>query len=773
MSPKTLLRGTLGARTPRYEGALRAEGLRGEVTIRRDGFGVPHITARCDHDAVFAVGFCQGQDRSFQLDLLVRAARGTLAALVGAEMLPVDQLSRRVGLSHIAAAQLRAQDAWTRELLHAFALGVNAGRASGPSAHEHALLLRAPETFRAEDSLAIVQLFSFLLSNNWDAELARLRVLLTDGADALRAVEPSADVAPRPDLDARFAEELLAVTEAVCADASAGRALTGSGLASNAFALSGARTTTGRPLLACDPHLAPTLPALWHLTHVRTPEWSVRGACLVGQPVPSFGHNDRVAWGLTAGHVDNTDLFIERVHADGAQVAAVEGWIPCAVREERIEVRGGRDRVERVLVTPRGPVVTPCLDGGGLALSLQATWMRARAFGWYRLLRARSVSEAEGLFREHPGASEARVFADVDGHIARRHVGDAPVRAAGHGMIPTPAWREGAGWRGETVPFEALPAERDPARGFVVTANNAPAGEHPWLGADFLDPHRHDRIVEALSARERWSVSDVVALQCDRRTTLWPEVRDALLDALREAPGDAGLAGALLSGWDGVVGPESAGASVYALTLAGLSVEVVQAKAPRAAGRLLGDGVNALLPHTVGPLRRLSHLARLLREQPPGYFGARSWKGVIAAAAGRAVGVARARAGEDPSGWAWGRLRPLTLVHALGAKPPLDRLFNLGPYALGGDATTIPQASMDPRDPLGPAIGMPNLRMVLDVGGWDDARWSLAGGQSGNVLSPHYDDLAARWAQGACVTLPWSDASVRAATVATLRLRPG
>jgi penicillin amidase len=769
---KALLHGVLGARPARVEGVIDGAGVTAEVTVRRDAHGVPYIDAQNDADAFYALGFCQGQDRGFQLELLARAARGTLAALVGAEMLPVDQLSRRVGFARIAAAQFAAQDAWTRSLLACFARGVNDGRGRGPRAHEYALLLRDPEPYTATDGLAVVQLFSFLLSTNWDAELARLRVLLADGAEALEDIDPGADASGLEEFPARLRDDLRALADALTAERARAAPLAGTSAGSNAFGLAGARTTTGRPILACDPHLGPTLPALWYLAQARTPEWTVRGAFLVGQPVPSFGHNDRVAWGLTAGHVDNTDLFVEVVHADGARVRDGDGWTACTVREERIAVRGGRDVTERVLETPRGPVVTPALGGEGPALSLRATWMRAGAFDWYKLVRARDVPSATALFRAHPGASEARVFADVDGRIARKHVGDAPLRDGHHGTLPAPGWRVGAAWREETVPFEAMPGESDPPRGFVVTANNRPPGASVWLGGDFLDPHRHDRLTEALSARDRWSVDDAVALQSDRRTTLWPSVRAAVLAALANARGEAAVAREMLTAWDGDVGPASAAASVYALLLAGLARALVMDRAPRAGDWALGEGINGLLPRGAFPLRRLSHLARCVNEQPEGFFVGRGWPAVIAAEAGRAVGTLRARCGDDPARWSWGAARPLVLVHTLGAKPPLDGVFNLGPYAFGGDATTVSQASMDFRDPFGPVIGLPNLRMVLDVGAWDDARWALAGGQSGNPFSAHYDDLAARWARGETVRLAWSEARVREVTVATLTLRP-
>src|SRR5262249_47642421 len=157
----------------------------------------------------------------------------------------------------------------------------------------------------------------------------------------------------------------------------------------NNWAIAGSRTKSGRPLLAGDPHLGPTLPAPWYLLHVRTPEWAMSGASLVTQPVVSFGHNEHVAWALTAGHVDNTDLFVEEI--DGTSVREGDRFVPCEVRDEIIRVKGKPDVHERVLVTKRGPIVSPAL-GKKHVLSLRGTWMAARPVGGYDSWRAKNVA---------------------------------------------------------------------------------------------------------------------------------------------------------------------------------------------------------------------------------------------------------------------------------------------------------------------------------------------------------------------------------------------
>jgi penicillin amidase len=770
-----LLRFLLGARLPNTDGTLEVQGIDRDVVIRRDEHGIPYVEAQTDADAFYGMGFCQGQDRAFHLELLLRLVHGTLAEVVGAEMLPVDRLSRRVGFTRIAREQLPLADDRTRAQLEAFARGINDGVRLGlpRKPHEHVLLGAEPTLFQPSDAIAVLHFFAFALCSNWDAELTRLRILHDDGPEALAALEWGAPslVGDRVDVDAR----MLRAAEAFAADAAAAVGVSGLAGASNNWAIAPARTSTGRPILANDPHLSPALPSHWYLVHVRTPAWAMTGACMPSQPVVSCGHNERVAWGITAGHVDDTDLFLERIGPDRASVLEDGRYVPCAVHEERIRVKRSAEVVERVLVTPRGPIVSPLLGGDDAALSLRGTWMARRAFTAYGVFRTKSADEARRVYASYPFLSESRVFADVDGHVAWQIIGDAPIRKKANGTLPTPGWDTSLGWKETPRPFDELPRRVDPPEGFVASANQAPGKSDVttpgFLGADWLDGHRYARITESLAARKDWDVASTMKLQCDRTTVLWRTLREPLLTALRASsrPSTAAAIG-LLEGWDGVMSADSVAATIHALLLAEMTVRATRAKAPRSWRVVLGEGFNVVLPHSHMALRRQEHVARLLREQPDGWFS-RGWPAEMADALAHVVAELSRRAGPRPDGWTWGKVRPLVLVHAVGAKPPLGRVFNRGPIPIGGDASTIPQGSVDPADPYGNPLGIPNMRAVIDVGSWEGSRWVLAGGESGNPFSPHYDDLLPLWQRGEGVSIAWSPDSVRSRARATLRLR--
>ncbi|HZO14719.1 MAG TPA: penicillin acylase family protein [Polyangiaceae bacterium] len=760
-----------GERLAIVDGELAVPGVRGTVRIRRDRWGIPYIEAECEWDAWYGLGFCQGQDRGFQLEALLRIVRGTLAALAGRELLPMDRLSRRIGFRRIGEAQLARMSEPVRLELEAFASGITDGVRFGTRglAHELALLLAEPTPFEAADVLGAAAFVAFALASNWDVELTRLQILHSDGPEAMAALESSyldwMPVCAPPGALAGAAADRLAEDFARYRSVMAA--------ASNNWAIAASRTKTGRPLFACDPHLPPVLPVHWYLAHLRTPSFAVCGACFIGQPGFSIGHTGFAAWGPTAGHHDNTDLFVERMSPDGLSVREGDRWVRCKVREEIIAVRAGADVRERVLETPRGPIVSPALEGEIGAVSLRSTWMAPRGFeASYRSFEMKSLEDLRRIHDPYPGTSLSFVYADEAGHIGWTLVGDAPVRKCGNGTVPLPGWAEEVGWEDHTVPMSDMPFASDPPQGFVASANNQPIVTQatPFLGVDWLDGYRQARIAEAIAARRDWDADAVQTLQLDQRTLVWRDVRDAVL-AVPATSAAVEEALSLLRGWDGVASAASPAAAVFELFFAEMVRRAVEAKAPRAARWALGKGPNMIMPQTTLGPRRVAHMVALMRSAPPGWFR-RSWPAEMADVLDGVITRLRRERGARWSSWAWGEVRPVTLKHFVSEIPGLARVFDLGPVPCGGDLATLAQGSVDFKNPTGNPIGIAALRMVVDVGRWDDTRIVLAGGQSGNPLSPHYDDLFALWQKGELARLAWTAEAVKKAAKVELRLEP-
>lgn len=761
---RLLFRLFFGARKPTVSGELAIPGLEQSVVIRRDAYGIPHIDAATDADAAFALGFVQAQDRAGQLEVYLRIVRGTLSELVGSAALPVDRLSRRVGFRRAGLQQLSNIDDDVRLFLEAYGRGINAGHEFGAKQwpHEFSLLKSTPTPWDAADVLAYVKFMSFQLPSNWDVEIARFLMLKHNGPEVVAALDPSGLVAPVDGDPGQGLTKLLFELQALGEFAPRGGG-------SNNWLVDGSRSATGKPLLAGDPHLGPTLPNPWYLAHITTPSWNVAGACFAGSPVFPIAHNGFACWSVTAGLTDNTDLFLETL--DGHKVMQPDGcWVDCEVLRETIKVKDGASVEEEVLITPRGPIVTPLIPDEPHALSLQAVWLKPRKFrGFYDSVRKRSFEEFRQCFRAWPVLPLNVLYADETGEVGYQLTGDLPIRSGSAGMMPTPVSR--GDWSGY-VPFEAMPMQRNPADRLFATANDPPPpGEgEPFLGTDFVDPYRAEIIREELAKRHDWTVSDFQQLQLNQRSKPWEEIRDVVL-ALTTDKADAVTALAELRAWDGQVSAESSAAAIFELFIAEMCVRVAKSKAKSywklAVG---GDGHGAFSSSLLAD-RRVKHLVRLILTQSAGWF--ESWNAEMIDALEAVIRKLRDEAGPSTPYWAWGHRRMLRLRHPILGKHWLfSRVFNLGPVPIGGDMNTVAQAGVRPLTPFAETHNFPNLRSVFDTSNWSNCRFALAGGQSGNPCSEHFNDQFPLWQRGEGVPMPWTNEEVIKATKSALKLHP-
>ena len=768
--PRWLFRLALGRRLPTISGEIEVPGARSPVTIRRDRYGIPYIEAASDEDAWYGVGFCQGQDRAFQLEMLLRIARGTVSELAGPAGLGMDRLARRIGFAEGAERQAEILDADIRANIEAFARGINDGVRLGSRRipHEFTLLRTEPTPYSLVDIVAAAKLQAFVLASNWDIELARYHILMSDGPEALAALDPAYPADHPVSTPPGAAQGVVA--DRLSEDLASLRKATGYAGGSNNWALAPTKTATSRPILSNDPHLRPTLPPHWYLAHIRTPEWAAAGATFIGGPAIPAGHNGVAAWGVTAALVDTTDLFLEELGDDGRTVRQGDGFVPCEVRDEVIRVKGADDVIERVVITPRGPIVAEGPDGE--AMSLRAIWLDTRPVrGMLTMHKSRSFEEFRSACAEWPLSSLNMVYADASGSIGWQIMGTVPVRKSGWGTVPSPGWVPDAGWEKDPVPHDEIPHASNPTSGIIATANNSPTdGSGPYLGIDWLDGYRAARAYGALGERDDWDVASTMALHLDVESVPWREMRGAVLATPVAGP-DVEEALDLLESWDGRVAVDSPAATVFELFLAEMAGAIARAKAPNSAGWALGRASNAIVPYTLLAARRTGHTSRLIREQPDGWFE-EGWPAAIQRALDAAVRGLRDRYGDDRAAWTWGRVRSLMLRHPAGERSILRGIFNRGPFPLGGDGNTISQGAPSLDDPTAGPAAIPSLRMAIDVGQWESSRFSLPGGQSGNPASPHYDDILPLWLRGEGVPIAWEPDSIRRSAVDKLRLKP-
>ena len=298
-----------------------------------------------------------------------------------------------------------------------------------------------------------------------------------------------------------------------------------------------------------------------------------------------------------------------------------------------------------------------------------------------------------------------------------------------------------------------------------------PEGEGEFLSVDWLDGYRLTAIQRNLEKRDDWDVPSTLALQMDRRTHAWDDMREFVLSLPTPSP-DTDKALSLLREWDGDLGDDSAAGTVYEMFLIAMETRICKAKAPNSYKAALGEPYSPFHRFNLFGVRRTSHLAQMFRDQPEGWFS-RSWQDEAADALAAVMTQLRAKFGPDTTRWGWGTIRTLVMRHPLGTQRWLAPTFNRGPFPFGGDANTINQAASLPLKPLAPSDNLASMRAAIDVGAWSNSRYSMPGGQSGNPLSPHYDDILPLWLSGDGIAIAWSEDEIATATVQTLILQNG
>ncbi|MGZ5071826.1 MAG: penicillin acylase family protein, partial [Usitatibacter sp.] len=404
---------------PAIDGEVALKGLGAPVEVLRDKEGVPHLFARSERDAWFAMGYVHAQDRLWQMEFQRRVAQGRLAEFLGERAYDTDRLMRTLGLAWMAQRIVAKLDAGTRENLDAYSAGVNAFLAADPVLPvEFQVFRMKPESWKPADTLGWLLVMAWDLSSNWRIELVRLRFAAKLGRErAGEILPPYPGDAPwmLPDFKALYAEMEPAAGALLAATPAHEEAV-----GSNSWAVAGSRSETGKPLLANDPHLGLQAPGLWYLAHVSTPAGNVVGGTLPGVPFVVLGRNDEIAWSFTTTNGDTQDLFVERVAPDdSASYLTPKGRAKFEVREEIIRV-GSEERPIRIRSTRHGPVISDALKTAGdgapkghvLALAWAAlTEESTVARAGFALNRARNRAELDAAGRDFTAPQQNVVFA--------------------------------------------------------------------------------------------------------------------------------------------------------------------------------------------------------------------------------------------------------------------------------------------------------------------------------------------------------------------------
>ncbi len=743
----------LRSAAPQRTGTVALPGLSAAVEIRRDSLDVPHIRAASAEDLFFAQGWVHAQDRLWQMELFRRVAQGRLAEILGPGLVDTDRFLRTIGLWRAAQAQQATVSPATMRLLQAYADGVNAWLTHhhGALPPEFLVLRFSPEPWTPLHSLAIEKVMAWDLSS-WGISAAATRAARTLGEERARQLVPAYPEWGPTILDLPQVPEVPQTAAALLDAASITHA-------SNAWVIGGARTRSGRPILANDMHLSLRAPSVWYLAALHGGGYDVAGMTLPGVPFVVAGHNRAIAWGYTNASLDDIDFFVERVDPeDSSRYMTPAGSEPFQVIQESIPVRG-RDQpiLFAVRVTRHGPILTDVTDPqsrGPLALrwagldpshTIDAIPAFDLAGDWDDFLTA---------VRAFDDPHQNVVFADTAGDFGYAMGGRIPLRGNGRlpPLLPVPGWTGEWDWNG-WVPFEQHPQVRNPPQGFVVTANNRQvAGEAADRISQYWEqPYRAARIRALILETDSIDAPAVQHMQLDVHDMRAERYRPLAATLARRA-GLPAVARALID-WDLRASSDSHGAALFYAWYELLDRRLRAVIAGRAADiSLPRSALNAMLDAAAVP-------------------GIDDGHAVFDSAALGAMRAADSLVADRN----WGALHHVYAQHALDASHLLDRLLhlNVGGGPGDGSPTTVnvsdyPAGSMPVRAAYGPSE-----RHVVDMANVDGAGgFILPTGESGLPFDAHYRDQWNPWHNGGLWRIPleWSAAVAR--SVHTLTLQP-
>jgi penicillin amidase len=771
-----LTRHDLVSALPALDGSINLPGLTSSVQIWRDPDGIPHANAATVADAFFAQGFVHAQDRLWHLEYDRRRAHGRWAEYAGPAALAQDIHFRRLGLGASARVDYEAVNVEARAMLDAYAAGVNAFLATTRTLPiEFRLLDVRPEPWTPWDSLAVFKV-RHVEMGPWQAKIWRARLVCHLGPEPAAKLCPG--TRPNPTLivppGVEYAGPAPDGLEIFTAHAPTLAEVGSWSSGSNNWAVSGRRTASGRPLVAGDPHRPLDVPNVYYQNHLACPEFDAIGLSFPGVPgLPHFGHNRFVAWCVTHAMADAQDLFVERFDVDDPGRYLFKGeWRRATVRQETIRVREAAPVEVDVTVTHHGPIALgDPRRGHGVAFCYSATAQPNRTFeALSPMLKATSADELEPAMRPWIDPVNNLVFADVHGTIGYRTRGQVPVRAAANAWVPVPGWDGAHEWVG-AIPFEEMPAQRNPETGWIATANSQIAGPgyRHYIGLDFAPDFRTRRVISRLDSLKRATAADMAEIHADHVSIPARELL-GLLDSVVPAGGLVPDALERLRAWDGAMSRDAVAPTLYAVFRNRLMRDLLSP----VLGPLAADAFGTL---PTGPVAHVARLRALLAGWirandrtllPPGI----TWPAVLGRALDAAVDELRATLGPDIAGWRWRRLHVTKPRHPLSAVFPDAAPFLDPPsVAVSGDGDTVQAGAFVPA--AGYAITMTSVaRYVFDLNDWSKSAWVVPLGASGHPGSRHYADQAQDWADVRLRPMRYDWTQIRAEAECRQRLDP-
>jgi penicillin amidase len=773
------------SKQPVRSGELALSSLKAPVSVRYDERGVPHIKAGNQDDLYRALGYVHAQDRLFQMEILRRLARGELAEVLGPKLVTTDKLFRSLRIREHADEYVARQDKNTPvwKALQAYLDGVNQFQATHPKPVEFDVLGIDKRPFTAEDTLSIggYLAYSFAAAFRTEPLLTYVRDQL--GPEYLKVFDldwqPQGALGQTPALSSKDWKGLSDLAQL------SQQALEDAGLpqfeGSNAWAVSGSRTQSGKPLLAGDPHIRFSVPAVWYEAQLSAPGFELYGHFQALNPFALLGHNMDFGWSLTMFQNDDVDLIAEKVNPDNPNQVWYHGaWADITSRPEQIKVKGQSPITFTLRQSPHGPIVNDVLSASGTqdhADTPVAMWWSFLESenpilqGFYEANRADTLEKMRSAAEKIQSPGLNVVYANAKGDIGWWAAAQLPKRPAG--VNPT-FLLDGSTDQADKngfYPFSANPQEENPARGYIVSANFQPVSPTGMEIPGYYNlAERGRQLNKQLSDDSvKWNLENSQALQLGTQTDYAAQILKPLIPVLRRVISDPEEHDLIerLAAWKGDYPVDSVGATLFNQFIYNLCDRTFRDE--------LGDGLFATLLST-----RVIDMAlpRLAADANSPWWNNRnspepeSRDNTVKVAWHAAISHLKSLYGLNPDEWVWGKAHTLTHEHPLGRQPPLDMLFNVGPFAAPGTHEVPNNLSASITTAPWPVTYGPSTRRLIDFADPAHALGINPVGQSGVLFDKHYADQAKAYVSGQYTPERFSEGDVAGNSKDVLRLVP-
>lgn len=743
------------ARLPDKHGSLNLPGLEKPVSVHRDKYGIPHIEAENDIDAMRAFGFVTAGDRLFHMELLRRIANGQLSEVLGEGALKWDILLRKLKLrktmDDLLKKKLSHMDPKMVAMMNAFYEGVDHFVKTQPLPPEFILLGFTPKKFELAEGMAIsgYMALSFAEGIIADSLFSELyadfpkdmidEVLVKHRGDKNLITKNFVDANP---VKQQWFKDLTSFLNEFEENF-------GLFHGSNSWVLGPNRSKSGYPLLANDPHVAFSNPSVWYEAHIKYPGYEIYGHYLPLVPFPAMGHDMNRGWAVTMAEMDDLDIYQEKIDWDKKKVMFKNKWVPLKIEKEIIKVKGSKDKIIEVVTTPHGPLI----DGteyGRKDKHLSVKWSYHHpendvATAFYKLSYSKNVSDLKHALKHAatPGLNVSWV--DREGNIAWHVLSKVPLRPEG---VTGETILEGWSGKHEYLRYFTIdenPHSYNPKSGVIVTTNYRPEFESRHKLYGYWQPsERFERISNLLAKKEKWSLEELKIIQNDHHVVTSLDHLSILLGNLKvEDSRKHNKVVEILKRWTGESSAKDVGPSIYYTW----TKEIMKKT-------MLDD----LGPDRYKALNRVAdgwHFFKTLLKNPNSKWWdiketkiKESREDIITSAFSSTINILSDKLGSNPNSWKWGKLHTIEFGHPFGKKKPLNLIFNIGPYeANGGYFQVNNMSSKRYKDDFRVTLG-PSTRRLIDFKDASVSLGILPTGNSGRPFSPHYDDQARMFLDG-------------------------